>query len=167
MEKYEDLKILAINYLKARNIFISKSSKFEELTGNDNLIGRIGELIALEFLDRQGRIATKNKNLVQKGYDLITSDNQFVSVKLITAENKKGRTTRVKKPWTELIIISLNSSYKVDRLGHITESEFKKAIDENYVKDLEPYTDRKMLMDKGLFEKFGRLYKDEDVTNYL
>lgn len=167
MEKYDDLKKLAVNYLYARHIFISESSKFEELKGNDNLIGRIGELIALEFLHRQGRTATKNKNLVEKGYDLLTSDNQMISVKLITAENKKGRTTRLKKPWTEIVLISLNSNYKVDRLGHITENEFKNALCENFIKDTEPYTDRKLLFDNGLFDKYGKLYKDNDVFDYL
>jgi hypothetical protein len=167
MEKYEDLKQLAVNYLYARHTFISESSKFEELTGNDNLIGRIGELIALEFLHRQGRSATKNKNLVEKGYDLLTSDNQMISVKLITAENKKGRTTRFKKPWTEIVLITLNSNYKVDRLGHITDNEFEKALTENFIKDKELYSDRKLLSDNGLFEKYGKLYKEKDVLDYL
>lgn len=167
MEKYDDLKQLAVNYLYARHIFIAESSKFEELTGNDNLIGRIGELIALEFLHRQGRLATKNKNLVEKGYDLLTTDNQRISVKLITAENKKGRTTRLKKPWTEIVLITLNSNYKVDRLGHITENEFEKALMESFIKDREPYSDRKLLSDNGLFDKYGKLYKEKDVLDYL
>lgn len=167
MEKYDDLKQLAVNYLYSRHIFISESSKFEELTGNDNLVGRIGELIALEFLHRNARSATKNKNLVEKGYDLLTHDNQKISVKLITAENKKGRSTRLKKPWTEIIFISLNSNYKVDRLGHITEKEFEKALSENFIKNKEPYTDRKLLLDNGLFDKYGKLYKDNDVSDYL
>jgi hypothetical protein len=167
MEKYDDLKKLAVNYLNARHIFISESSKFEELKGNDNLIGRIGELIALEFLHRQGRSATKNINLVEKGYDILTSDNQMISVKLITAENKKGRTTRIKKPWTEIILITLNSNYKVDRIGHITENDFNKAINEKFINDIEPYADRRLLMDNGLFEMYGNVEKGNDVIDYL
>lgn len=167
MEKYDDLKELAVKYLCSRHDFIKESSKFDELNGNDNLIGRIGELIALEFLHRQGRTAAKNRNLVEKGYDLLTLDGQKISVKLITSENKAGRTTKLKKPWTEIIIITLNSDYKVDRLGHITDKEFEKAIEEKFIKNDEPYTDRKMLMDNNLFEKYGRLYKDNDVLTYL
>ena len=71
----------------------------------------------------QGRKVTKNSNRVQKGFDLIADDVHQISVKIITAENKFGRTTRIKEPWSELIFIKLNSEYKVDIIGHITKDQ--------------------------------------------
>jgi hypothetical protein len=167
MDEYDKLRLLAINYLTARSLFINESSKYIELAGNDNLIGRIGELIALKFLNIQGRTAIKNANLVEKGYDILTSDSQKISVKLITAENKSGRTTRIKKPWTEIILITLNSNYKVERLGHITEINFNKALSDNFINNNEPYADRRMLMDNNLFDIYGKIYKNEEVNIFL
>lgn len=167
MENYEELKQIAINYLESRKKFLKEASKFEELHGNDNIIGRIGELIALKYLYNQGRVLSKSKNLVEKGFDLLSTNNEKISVKIITAENKKGQTTKLKMPWTEIIVISLTENYKVDRIGHITEKEFERGINENFVKSKEPYTNRKMLSDNNLFHKYGRLLKNDEVKLYL
>ena len=167
MDNYNILKSLAIDYLSARKHFLDESDKHKELSGNDNIIGRIGELIAIKYLHTQGRIAIKNESAVEKGYDLKVADSDLISVKIITSENKKGRTTKIKKPWTEIIIISLDIEYKVDRLGHITERQFEIAIKENFIFDYEPYTNRRMLNDNGLFDKYGVLLKSDELKDYL
>ncbi len=161
------LKQYAVDYLLARHKFLAETEKEELLSGNDNIVGRIGEFIAVSFLTRQGRQVKKNKNKVEKGYDLETDDKAQVSVKLITAENKSGRTTRVKNPWTEFILVTLNDKYKVDRIGHITKSEMRRAVKEMFVKSEEPMTDRRMTNENGLFDKYGRLLKDKEVSDYL
>lgn len=161
------LKKYAVDYLLARHKFLTETEKEDLLSGNDNLVGRIGEFIAINFLKRQGRLVTKNKNKVEKGYDLETNDKAKVSVKLITAENNRGRTNRVKNPWTEFVLITLNDKYKVDRIGHIKKNEILQAVKTGFLKTEEPYANRRMLKDNGLFEQYGRLYKDKDVIDYL
>ena len=74
MQNYNQLKHLAREYLKARHIFLNAASKLPDLHGNDNIVGRIGELIAIQFLRDQGRLVEKNLSAVQKGFDLMTSD---------------------------------------------------------------------------------------------
>ena len=85
-------------------------------------------MIAIKYLETTGRKAEKCSSKVNKGYDLECDGNK-ISVKLITAENRKGKTTQLKQPWTELILITLNKTYEVDRLGHIRPRiAFKKAL---------------------------------------
>ena len=62
----------AINrYLKARHQLIVFSEDYpERMGGNDNIIGRIGEFIALRFLERRGQHPRKHKSSSNKGYDL-------------------------------------------------------------------------------------------------
>ncbi len=167
MNEYKKLKDLAIDYLAARHKFLKSSNEFEELSGNDNIVGRIGELIAIQYLRDQGRIVKKNSNPVQKGYDLIADEVHQVSVKIITAENKFGRTTRIKQPWNELIFIKLNSTYQVDIIGHINLDGFLKAIRDGFLKGNEPYADIKLLRDEGLFEKYGTRINGKSVKRYL
>ena len=58
-------------YLQARSRLIEVSAKYPtELKGNDNLIGRIGEYLALKLLRQEGRPPVKTKSLSQKGFDL-------------------------------------------------------------------------------------------------
>lgn len=163
----KDLKNLAAEYLAARHKFLLATDNEELFHGNDNIVGRIGEFIAMNFLKRHGRPVSKATSKVQKGFDLKVDQDVEVSVKVITAENNLGRTTRVKKPWTELILITLNAHYQVDRIGHITASEMAYAVSQGFLKNEEPYASRNMVRDGGLFERFGRLYKDADVQGYL
>jgi hypothetical protein len=160
---YEDLKHLAKDYLKARQHFLVQSAKHTELAGNDNIIGRIGEMIAIKYLESVGRKANKCLSKVNKGYDLECNGNK-ISVKLITAENKNGKTTQLKQPWTELILITLGNSYEVERLGHITLDQFMKSA---YSTSNFPIANRKMLEDNELFQVYGTLQKGNDVKDYL
>lgn len=100
------LKKVCKNYLKARREFLDISNQQNELFGNDNIVGRIGEFIAIQFLRNYSRVPIKNLNKTQKGYDLLCN-NKKISVKTITCENLTKRTTRIKDPWDELVLIEL------------------------------------------------------------
>lgn len=167
MASYDKLKELAKSYLEARHVFLTAARTLPDLGGNDNIVGRIGELVAIQFLRDQGRVVIKNTNAVQKGYDLTTDIGEQISVKVITAENKKGRTTKIKMPWSELILIKLNSHYKVDRIGIIKRMDFDKALNAGLIKTDEPYADIKMLASQGLFGKHGNCYSGKEVAHYL
>lgn len=73
-------------YLEARKHFLKIANATSELSGNDNIAGRIGEFIAYQYL--KDRIPRKNENRSQKGYDIICDENTKVSVKTITDENE-------------------------------------------------------------------------------
>ncbi len=82
--------------MRARRKFRRAADKIPELNGNDNLVGRIGEFIALQFLQiklRRKKLV-RNTSAVQKGYDII-ADGEKISVKIITSENLSGRTTPI------------------------------------------------------------------------
>ena len=56
MKDKNELKVLAKNYFFARQSFLSAiSHDHPELGGNDNIVGRIGEFIALQFLEAKDR----------------------------------------------------------------------------------------------------------------
>lgn len=162
---FDKMKNLAVDYLKARETFIKGSKDFRELDGNDNIIGRIGEYIAIKYLNNCGRVVSKCPNKVNKGFDLKCGENETISVKLITSENKSGRTTSLKQPWTELIIITMCPAYKVDRLGHILYKDFLQVQSKYFKK--EPFAQRKLLLDDGLFAQHGKLLKGKDVEYFL
>lgn len=163
---YDNLKNVARNYLDARHQFIEDARYHPELSGNDNIIGRIGEMIAVEFLFRTGCIAKKNLNKTQKGYYLETEDGSKISVKIITHENVNGRTSKIRKPWSELILIALKQNYRVDRIGFIKAFDFQRAVQDGVIKE-EPYVNKKMLEDNGLFKKYGQLLHGDIVNEYL
>lgn len=166
MQNYDQLKRLAREYLKARHIFLKAALKLPDLHGNDNIVGRIGELVAIQFLRDQKRKVEKNASAVQKGFDLMTSDKKMISVKTITAENKSGRTTKIKDPWDELVLITLNEKYKVDKIGHIKNSQLQKIFNQGGITSLEPYATRKLLEDGVLFSE-KNIYQGKKVLKYL
>jgi len=167
MKDEEKLKELARDYLIARKKFRDAADKIPELTGNDNIIGRIGEFIAMQFLEHKlKRKAIRNENMIQAGYD-INANGKKVSVKTITSENKKGRTTPIKDPWDELIIIELGESFKVSRIGYISRDKFKKALKEKFLKNPNPIASRSMLKEKRLFGKYGQIFTSKDIGEYL
>ncbi|MFA5208392.1 MAG: hypothetical protein WC428_07165 [Candidatus Paceibacterota bacterium] len=168
MKNEENLKKLAKNYLVARKNFREAADKIPELNGNDNIIGRIGEFIALQFLKHKlkRKKVARNENMVQVGYDII-ADNKKVSVKIITSENKKGSTTPIKNPWDELIIIELGENSKINKIGFITKNRFKKAINNNFLKNKNPIASRSMLKKDRLFDIYGNIYSSKDVGEYI
>ncbi len=151
------------DYLVARKKFLKFANKSELLRGNDNIIGsRIGEFIAWEFLDKQKRKPKMNERANVEGHDMVCKDGKKISVKLISPENKTGRTTRLGKNWDEFLLIILGDNYKVAKIGHITRSQFNK---DKKIRSANPYTTRSMLGEKGLFVRSrGRVYKKEEVS---
>ncbi len=154
---YEEIEKAINKYISARkNFFLIREKYPNELSGNDNVIGCIGEYFALQYLRKLGRIPQKVKSKVQKGYDLIEGRKK-ISIKVITGENITGKTTRLQNPWDEFILITLNKDYKVDRLGIITVNQFKKALKENKGWSENPIVKRTMLNDNGLIGRYGQV----------
>lgn len=144
------------DYLQARERFLSFANGTEALSGNDNIMGRIGEFIAWQFLiDRHPRKPTDISN---PGFDLICDDHTRISVKMITHENHTGRTSRIKEPWEELIVIELGEGAEILRLGHLTKAQFNQARRAHPSWSETPYTSRSMLGRKGLIGRYGEVY---------
>ncbi|MEZ4991878.1 MAG: hypothetical protein R2824_15765 [Saprospiraceae bacterium] len=63
----QKLKNTAKEYLIARKKFLDIANDTIELSGNDNIIGRIGEFIAYQLLKSQGRCPTKIRMQEERG----------------------------------------------------------------------------------------------------
>ena len=168
MKDEEKLKKLARDYLLARKKFRDEADKISELAGNDNIVGRIGEFIAILFLEKElkRKKIIKNPNQVERGNDIV-ADGKKVSVKIITFENIKGRTTPIKDPWDELIFIELGENLKVSQIGYISSDKFREATREKFLKNVNPITSRSMLKKGRLFDRYGKIFTSKDISEYL
>ncbi|MBZ4042668.1 hypothetical protein [Flavobacterium hibisci] len=167
MNNRSELKLLAKKYLSARREFLSAIREdHPELGGNDNIVGRIGEFVALQFLENSNRRVQKCKSATNKGFDIVCSNGRQISVKTITAESKTGRSTKLKQPWQELIIIYIGKNYEVETIGHIHVEDYDIAISKKAAKE-DQVTDKRLLLEGGLFSEYGKLYTGELVKNYL
>lgn len=168
MKNEGKIKKLSRDYLVARKKFRDIADNIPEIDGNDNIVGRIGEFIALQFLKYtlKKKSVIRNKNIVQAGYDIM-ADNKKVSVKIITTENQKGRTTPIKEPWDELIVIELGDNSKINKIGFITKNQFKKALTDNFLTNKNPIASRSMLKNNRLFDVYGKIYNSKNVEKYL
>ena len=167
---YIQLKAVAQEYLQARHQFLSKSAAYPELAGNDNLMGRIGEMVAVQFLRSQGRKVDKHEASNHAITDLVVVEEngatRLVSVKLISAENKRGTTTRLKPGWHEFILVELQANYEVKRLGWLTIEDVRSQGHEELVAS-GPITKRSMLAATGVVGRFGRVYDIENASDAL
>lgn len=154
----------AINrYLKARHELIDLSQDYpERIGGNDNIIGRIGEFIALRFLEGRGQHARKHKSSANKGYDLYEGRRR-TQVKVITEENEAGRTTRLPKQWHQFILIELGKKYKCIRIGMLTSAQHRRARSEDARLSSRPYAARTMLNENGLIGRYGDLASTKEL----
>ena len=161
---FEKLKQASKDYLLARKKFLDIANATSELSGNDNIVGRIGEFIAYQFL--YNRNPRKNSNKSEKGFDIVCDDNVKVSVKTITHENQLGRTTRIKQPWDELLLIEIDITCSVTRIGHLTSIQFDNArhLWPNLSKV--PYCKSSMLNPNGLIGKYGKVYLSNDLAAF-
>jgi hypothetical protein len=168
MKDEKKLKKIARDYLFARKKFRDVADKIPELFGNDNIIGRIGEFIALQFLEHKlkRKQIFRNAKMTEAGYDIIADDKK-VSVKIITHENKYGRTTPIKDPWDELILIELGNDASVIIIGYLSKDRFKRAIKDKFLTNSHPIASRSMLNEKRLFENYGRIYTSKEIGKYL
>lgn len=148
------------DYLSARKTFLEVANKYpEELKGNDNIIGRIGEYRAIEYLRDSNMAPRKVVSKSQQGYDIICNTNTRVSVKVITCENTRGRTVRLTDPWDHFVLIEFNENYAVYRVGHLTRDGFNKALNDNPKFSKKPYVKITMLGPKGLIGRYGTVEK--------
>ena len=151
-------------YLQARHeLLLLGKSHPHRIGGNDNIIGRIGEFIALRFLESLGQKPMKMEGSSNQGYDFIDGDVQ-TQVKVITEENKKGRNVRLVEPWTQLVVVELGEGYKPHRIGLLDNSQFQRACSENSIWCATPYVKRSMLGSKGLIGKYGRVYQRDELA---
>ena len=165
---YTQLKQVAREYLQARHDFLTKSAAYPELAGNDNLMGRIGEMVAVQFLRSQGRTVDKHEQSNYPVTDLQVAGANGkpinVSVKLISAENKRGATTALKSGWDEFILVELQANYEVKRLGWLTTDDLRSSGQEG-LGLTSPITKRRMLDADGLVGRFGRVYTIENASD--
>ena len=168
MKDLNKFKTTAKNYLKARQDFLKIAEKTDWLFGNDNLVGRIGEFIAFQYLHEHNRLPKRPTSKTEKGFDLICDNGKTkISVKTITAENKAGSTTVITEPWDELILILIDDNLKIEKIGILTKEQFINANDSGHIKSKKPYARRTMLGPKGLISKFGVILDHKLLNNYL
>jgi hypothetical protein len=130
--------------------------------GNDNIVGRIGEFIALRFLESLGRHPTKVSHSSNTGFDLIERDLR-IQIKVITEENREGRTVRITEPWDQLIVIELGAHYKPIRIGLLTKDQHRAALADNTKWSHAPIVRRTMVGHKGLISRYGRVYQQKEL----
>ena len=158
----------ARNYLKARQDFLTIAEKTDWLFGNDNLVGRIGEFIAYQYLYDHNRQPKRPTSKTEKGFDFICDNGLTkISVKTITSENKAGSTTLITEPWDELILITIGESIKIEKIGILTKIQFQEAIKNGHLKSQTPYARRSMLGSKGLITKYGKMIDPKITEKYL
>lgn len=83
------------DYLAARKAFATVADSNDWLKGNDNYIGRIGEMVAMRYLQQYQGLQLKDikeRNKSRKSVDLKVGDTWW-SVKCVTDESKTGRTS--------------------------------------------------------------------------
>jgi len=159
-----DIKNGIEKYLQARKNILELGRKHpERIGGNDNIIGRIGEFIALQFLESIGQKPKKMLHSSNPGYDLIENDIQ-TQVKVITSENQKGRNVRLKKPWNQFVLIELGEHYKPERIGVLTEQQHQIALSENKGWSESPIVKLSMLGAKGLIGRYGTVYEKSRIA---
>lgn len=143
------------HYLRARNTFLSVAARHPDLlAGNDNVIGRIGEYLAMSFLKQEGRQTKKVDSRSEKGHDLLDGTIR-ISVKILTNENVRGRGLRLTEPWDELLMIDFDTNSLAYRVGHLIKSQFEKARTENPAWSARPIVKKTMLGPKGLIGRYG------------
>jgi hypothetical protein len=151
----------AINaYLKARAALRALGDSHpERMGGNDNLIGRIGEFMALRYFEQQGRRPKKvrgGNHSTNPGFDLVEGGSR-IQVKVITHENKRGRSTRLRAPWTELLLIELGPDYRHCRIGHLRAKDHVAARKADMRLSKSPIVRRSMLEANGLIGLYGEV----------
>ena len=168
MNDTTEFKTTARNYLKSRQDFLAIAEKTDWLFGNDNLVGRIGEFIAYQYLHDHNRQPKRPTSKTEKGFDFLCDNGLTkVSVKTITAENKVGSTTIITEPWDELILITIDENSKIKKFGILTKAQFQQAIDSGHLTSKKPYARRTMVGPKGLISKFGKIIPERITNNYL
>ena len=85
-----------------------------------------------------------------------------IQVKVISHENKRGRSTRLKGRWSELLLIELGPDYRQSRIGHLRAKDYAKARKKDKRFSETPLVRRSMLGNKGLIRQYGEVTHAED-----
>jgi len=159
----KEVEVAIVDYLRARNKLLSIAARHPDLlAGNDNIIGRIGEYLAVTHLKQRGRQAKKVRSKSQQGHDLLDGSIR-ISVKIITNENSAGRTMRLTEPWDELLVIDLDTISLAYRIGHLLKPQFEMACRQNPGWSRHPIVKRTMLGPGGLIGKYGTVASGHSV----
>ena len=154
---HRQIKTAIKDYVRARRKLIALGENHPTLIGgNDNIIGRIGEYIAICYLEELGQKPRKVGSKSNKGFDL-SEGRRLTQVKVITQENKNGRNVRLKKPWTQFVLIELGDDYEPTAIGLLTAKQHNKALREHSNWSKEPIVKRSMLGDSGLLGAYGEV----------
>lgn len=150
-------------YWQARKRLLELGKRYpERIGGNDNIIGRIGEFIALRFMESRGQHPQKVENSSNQGHDFVEG-NVLTQVKVITAENANGKGMRLKQPWNQFVLIELDYEYRPKRIGVLTKAELQQACSENKNWSKSPVTKLSMLNDNGLIGRYGTVYPKSQI----
>lgn len=153
------------DYLDARKNILRLGYAYPHLIGgNDNIIGRIGEFIAIRFLESLGQQPKKVEHRSNQGYDLVEG-KRLTQVKVITSENEKGKTVRLIKPWNQFVFIKLDEDYQPSTIGILTENQHEIALSENPTWSASPVVKLTMLGEKGLIGRYGELHHEFRMQN--
>lgn len=149
------------DYCRTRKTLIALGEEYHQLIGgNDNMIGRIGEYIAIRFLEKtkkQHPVIIQPSN--NPGFDL-KDGKTLTQVKVLTGENRTGKGMRLAEGWTQFILIDLDLNTLKAKIGFITRKQFEgKALKDNPGWSRTPVVKRSMLGEKGLFQ-YGEKYDD-------
>jgi hypothetical protein len=123
-------------YSKARKEIHSWLDE-QNIPRNDNIVGRIGEYFAIEFIKNESFsdpvVPAVKSN--QEGYDFLVGSNKY-SVKTMTRENKTGSTTPIKlnPKWDYLVAIKLDDDFNLESLSIIDYQNLKDYLDTNSIK---------------------------------
>jgi hypothetical protein len=155
----EEIKLCIDNYIVARKQLLDIGSKYPTLIGgNDNIIGRIGELYGLLFLKSIGQKPSKVYISSNTGYDFVDDFTKLkTQVKVITSENKAGKSVMLVEPWDQFLLILLSDDYNIGKLGLISKKGLEKAINENPTWSVSPIVKKSMLGPKELIGKYGEV----------
>jgi hypothetical protein len=123
------------SYGRARMRFHRAERKLREtklLAGNDNKVGIAGEFWAKWHYSTLGAKILQVMPPSNEGYDFVCERGARrvrVSVKVISAENKRGRQLRFKSDgsWDEICLVLLDVDLTPTRIGTATRREFLKA----------------------------------------
>jgi hypothetical protein len=151
-------------YLKYRSELLALGKEHPELIGgNDNIIGRIGEYIAMRFLQRTlGQRPKKVLHPSNPGFDL-TEGRIRTQVKVITEENQRGRSMRVRPGWDQFVLVELGAEYKPHRIGVLSVEQHQAARQGDARLSAEPFASRSMLNEGGLIGRFGAVYARDEI----
>ncbi|MFM9865602.1 MAG: hypothetical protein ACKVRO_18575 [Micropepsaceae bacterium] len=132
-ELVSEARAAIVQYADARRRFRAVQERLKAaglLVGNDNKVGVIGEFWAIQDYRARGfRLQRVPPHTNNAGFDFVVSKVDVpikVSVKAITAENSRGKTSLVHAngDWDELCIVQMDEILEPVRFGCATKEQF-------------------------------------------